>query len=197
MSTNRESTFLVFESALLLLFSVCRYCLSPITNVRKMVLGSLLKIEQTCGECNNKWIWNSQPYYGAIPAGNVLQSSAILFSGCLPAKALRMFSILRCASITRKTYFRHQSELLTLCTQHVWNLHQSELIREFKDKNKKLILSGDGRADSPGHSAKYGSYTVVDLTVNKVVDFQLVQVRHSSVCIHIYVIDILIIYTVK
>uniref|UniRef100_A0AAV2LZS8 Uncharacterized protein n=1 Tax=Knipowitschia caucasica TaxID=637954 RepID=A0AAV2LZS8_KNICA len=31
------------------------------------------------------------------------------------------------------------------------------------------------RADSPGHSAKYGSYTMMDLKSNKVVDIQLVQ----------------------
>ena len=46
----------------------------------------------------------------------------------------------------------------------------------FKQQGKPLILAGDGRADSPGHSAKYGSYTVIDLTCNKVVDFKLVQV---------------------
>ena len=39
-----------------------------------------------------------------------------------------------------------------------------------------LQLAGDGRADSPGHSAKYGSYSVIDPTCNKVLDFKLVQV---------------------
>ena len=36
---------------------------------------------------------------------------------------------------------------------------------------------GDGHADSPGHSPKYGSYTVLELLLNKVVVFQLVQVQ--------------------
>ena len=39
-----------------------------------------------------------------------------------------------------------------------------------------LVLGGDGRADSPGHSAKYGSYSVIDLKQSKVVDIKLVQV---------------------
>ena len=43
-----------------------------------------------------------------------------------------------------------------------------------------LVLSGNGRADSPGHSAKYGSYTVIELTCNKVIDFKLVQVGYSK-----------------
>ena len=33
------------------------------------------------------------------------------------------------------------------------------------------MLAGDGRSDSPGHSAKYGSYSILDLTCNKIVDF--------------------------
>ncbi|XP_019616705.1 PREDICTED: uncharacterized protein LOC109464213 [Branchiostoma belcheri] len=38
-----------------------------------------------------------------------------------------------------------------------------------------LILAGEGRADSPGHSAKYGSYTMMDLRTNRILASQLVQ----------------------
>ena len=41
----------------------------------------------------------------------------------------------------------------------VWKSQQLPLVSSLKDLQKKLTLSGDGRADSPGHSAKYGSYT--------------------------------------
>lgn len=39
-----------------------------------------------------------------------------------------------------------------------------------------VVLSGDGRSDSPGHCAKYGAFTVIEQRVNKVLDVQLVQV---------------------
>ena len=39
-----------------------------------------------------------------------------------------------------------------------------------------LILGGDGRNDSPGHSAKYGSYTLMESRINKVIHVELVQV---------------------
>ncbi|XP_059386284.1 uncharacterized protein LOC132121128 [Carassius carassius] len=42
-------------------------------------------------------------------------------------------------------------------------------------QREKVIVGGDMRADSPGHSAKYGSYTIMDLETNTVVDVQLVQ----------------------
>ena len=41
-----------------------------------------------------------------------------------------------------------------------------------------LVLGTDKRADSPGHSAKYGSYSVLEERINKVIDIQLVQVQH-------------------
>jgi solute carrier family 8 (sodium/calcium exchanger) len=53
----------------------------------------------------------------------------------------------------------------------------SRYLRLMKDKELPLILSGDGRADTPGHSAKYGSYAMLDLNLMMVVDFQLVQVE--------------------
>jgi hypothetical protein len=34
-----------------------------------------------------------------------------------------------------------------------------------KDKELPLILGGDGRADTPGHSAKYGSYAMLNIEI--------------------------------
>ena len=60
---------------------------------------------------------------------------------------------------------------------HIWECHQKALLARIKDAGTKIVLAGDGRADSPGHSAKYGTYSLLELTYNKVVDFQLVQVN--------------------
>ena len=38
------------------------------------------------------------------------------------------------------------------------------------------MLAGDGRCDSPGHNAKYGTYSVMEVTTEKIVDFSVVQV---------------------
>ncbi|XP_052270796.1 uncharacterized protein LOC127871702 [Dreissena polymorpha] len=40
---------------------------------------------------------------------------------------------------------------------------------------KSVRLGGDARCRSPGHTAKYGSYTLMDLETNHVLDVQLVQ----------------------
>ncbi|ELU07532.1 hypothetical protein CAPTEDRAFT_138427, partial [Capitella teleta] len=40
---------------------------------------------------------------------------------------------------------------------------------------EQCVIGGDGRADTPGHCAKYGSYTVMDLKRRQILDTQLVQ----------------------
>lgn len=42
------------------------------------------------------------------------------------------------------------------------------------------MLAGDGRCDSPGHNAKYGTYSVMEVTTEKIVDFSLVQVSEVA-----------------
>ena len=154
----------LFESALLLLFTVCSYCRSRYTRVSKAIIGSFLRITQTCSRCGYRFIWESQPYIGGTPAGNILMSAAILYSGLIPAKALRLFRTLKCSSISRKTFFRHQSHYLQPPVNRVWSQQQNSLLQDMKTQKKKLVLGGDGRADSPGHSAKYGTYSLVELS---------------------------------
>ena len=40
----------------------------------------------------------------------------------------------------------------------------------------RLVLAGDGRCDSPGHFTKYGSYSLMEQHLNKVLHTELVQV---------------------
>ena len=173
---ERQCTYLVFETSLLLLFTMCVYCGNAITKVKKKIMGSFLHITQWCEKCKRKRMWDSQPYIGNIPAGNILASASILYSGSLPSKALHIFKILNCSMITSRSFFYHQSKYLQPSVHSVWVEHQKKLLAFFKEENRQLIVAGDGRSDSPGHSAKYGSYSIVELTCNKVVDFKLVQV---------------------
>lgn len=44
-------------------------------------------------------------------------------------------------------------------------------------RGQKLCLSGDGRADSPGHFADFGTYTLMDVNRNRVFHIELVKVQ--------------------
>jgi hypothetical protein len=68
-------------------------CKSTIKPRIKQHIGTCIHVEQrcdTCGYCRN---WSSQLYLGGYPAGNILLSSIILYSGSILTVALRMLSI--------------------------------------------------------------------------------------------------------
>ena len=85
---ERHQIYLVFETSLLLLFTMCVYCGNAITKVKKKIIGSFLHITQWY---EKKTHVDSQPYIGNIPAGNILASASILYSGSLPSKALHNY----------------------------------------------------------------------------------------------------------
>ena len=66
--------------------------------------------------------------------------------------------------------------------------HQTKVFSELKSKGWLVVIGGDGRADSPGHSAKYGSYTFVELEKRIVIDVQLVQVGMAFTGLTVFVL---------
>ena len=126
----------MFESALMLLFATCAAHGSTFISIKFHVIGSLLSINQASSQCNNTFVWESQPYICNIPAGNLLTSAAILFTGSLPSKALRVFKTLHCATISRKTFFRQQKKYLHPAIHVIWEKNQFLLLSKLKEKQQ-------------------------------------------------------------
>ena len=49
------------------------------------------------------------------------------------------------------------------------------MIMEMREQDD-IVISGDGRHDSMGHSAKFCAYSIFSNTTSKVVHFEMVQV---------------------
>ena len=171
-----EIKYIVFKSCLLELFMSCVSCHKHCTGKIAYQKGTCIAVRQLCSYCGHKRMWMSQPYIRDIPAGNVLLSAAILFSGATPGKALRLLNHMQVACISDRTFYRHQNRYLEPAILAIWEQKQSRLLEQCKACESPLSIGGDGRADSPGHSAKYGSYGLIDLDTNKVIHIQLVQV---------------------
>ncbi len=79
-------------------------------------------------------------------------------------------------TISYSTFKDHARDYLQPTVWHAWQDHQADLIRHLAGMEGGLMLGGDGRSDSPGHSAKFGSYTAMEMRINKVLEISLVQV---------------------
>ena len=102
-------------------------------------------------------------------------------TGNSAAKTLRMFNIMNVACISESTYYRHIKSYVNPTIIQQWKAHQQQLFNSLSSQDNGLVLAGDGRCDSPGYSAKFGSYTLLEQQKNRVLDFQLVQVSDSSI----------------
>ena len=70
----------------------------------------------------------------------LLMSAAISYSGLIPAKDLRLFWTLKCLSISRKTFFRHQCHYLQPAVNCVWSQQQNTLLQGMKTQKKKTSI---------------------------------------------------------
>jgi len=109
-----------------------------------------------------------------MAAGNLLMSSSILLRGTTYTTRATLAEILRLYFFSEKTFCNIQDSYLFPVINEVWEGEQNSVFNELKDT--ELWLSGDGRYDSPGHNAKYGTYTMIDQSSDKIVDFQIVHV---------------------
>ena len=57
-----------------------------------------------------------------------------------------------------------------------WKKYQQKLMQSLKEVKEGIVIAGDGRQDSLGHSAKYGAHTIFCCTLSKIIHFSLVQV---------------------
>lgn len=113
-----------------------------------------------------------------IAAGNLLLSSSILLSGSTYTKVASLADILKLKFFSERTFYNIQDKYLFPVINEFWHQEQNSVFSELGEKD--LWLSGDGRCDSPGHNAKYGTYTMIDRQTDKIVDFHVVQVTEVN-----------------
>lgn len=176
-SCVQERKYFVFESQLKQLFLLCFICLSPCKILIRRLFGSFVSVEQRCCQ-GHRYHWDSQPCHGTLPLGNLLLSASIFFSGASPVRVLNLLRFINIPMINRRTYNRIQSSYLISAVKKVWSDEQTKLLQS---KSGMLCnVAGDGRCCSPGHTAKFGSYTVLDIDDSKILDVKVVQVTEVN-----------------
>lgn len=142
-----------------------------------------MTIESKCQFCKNEHVWQSQPYLlGKFPAGNLLLSFAILTAGASINKVLLVFRHMGILAYHHPAYYYHQRHLLIPTIVSFWRTYQAKIVQSLN--GKEVVLAGDGRHDSMGHSAKYGTYSIFCCTVGLIIHIVLVQVNKSLIKVY-------------
>ena len=173
-----QPKFIVFFGMLMQFFQqFCFNCKEDSPEVTIKQTRSMATVIQTCKKCKNEFKWRSQPLVlGSIPAGNLMFWDFNLM--------FLMFNHMGLAAKTIRTFLRHQRQFLTQSVLLQWERHRDSLIEKIKSI-KDAEWSGDGRFDSMGHSAKYGSYTMFCNSMSKLVHFEVVQVLFNKIYTYI------------
>lgn len=101
--------------------------------------------------------------------------SSTLFIGSDPARVASFFNQVEVLYMSLKTYCKLQRLNLAPAVNRCGENEQLCLLKSLQGKS--INVGGNARCDSPGHSAKYGTYHSVELTLNKVLAVELVQVN--------------------
>ena len=168
---HKQKLFLEEELSLLSLLEFCPVCRTECDRRVNSRIGTSITVMQKCLSFAFTRRWDSQPSAGDTSLGNILMSSGILFGGGSPAKVLKIMGHMNVVTTG------YSSTCIHPCTvERMYREQQSLLLDSIKAEGKELILGGDGHCNSQRHSAKYGSYSLMDLEQNKILDSQLVQV---------------------
>lgn len=175
-----EQKYIVFEANIeqLCYHIQCSQCSSSVTDIEKQVVGSGLLATLKCISGHVVLKWTSQPLDGRMPIGNLLCSAATMFSGLTYQRVAQFMTFLNLQFFSATTFYDLQKMYLIPEINSYWDAHQKAVVDQLKGSPTDLI--GGGRCDSPGFSAKYCSYSLMDVSSEKVVDMELVQVSETG-----------------
>ncbi|XP_014666614.1 PREDICTED: uncharacterized protein LOC106808411 [Priapulus caudatus] len=153
----------------------CTHCSSPVAIEEKFV-GSALYLKWICKNKHLVHEWCSQPLLNKrLHSIDFLIAASILTSGNNFHKMALWAEHLRLKFVSEATFHNIQRCYLVPTIENFWSDHQKEVVAEMKDK--ELVVLGDGRMDSPGYSAQYCSYTIMESESKKILTLKTLDKR--------------------
>lgn len=159
--------------------SVCkRQGCGRVVDYRKTYVGTCLVVSWGCSAGHVGGRWAAQPFCKKLRAGNLLLASSLLLSGNSYAKVGLMFNFCKLQYFSSSLFYQYQGLFIIPAINEFWDEHKKKLWDERSGKEVKL--SGDGRNDSPGHSAQYCTYSLADMDDKAILEMNVVDVREAS-----------------
>ncbi|XP_013383831.1 uncharacterized protein LOC106154126 [Lingula anatina] len=176
-----QSCFLTYESSIRLLLEEllppCPCSKKYVVSFQKSGTGTYVK--WSCPDGHGGGQWCSQPKLNlGMLAGDFFWSTSLLFSGNNYRKVRFMSQWMNSGFVSEKTYYAIQRDYGIPAVEHHFRQMQDEILASCQ--NKEVIIAGDGRMDSPGHSAQYCTYVVTNYETGDVLDIQVVEKKETQ-----------------
>ncbi|XP_028411412.1 uncharacterized protein LOC114533974 [Dendronephthya gigantea] len=170
------STTIILELLKTLHGPVCTRvgCSRPL-NFRNSFVGTCLVVNWGCSAGHFGGRWAAQPTCEGVRAGNLLLASAIPLSGNSYTKIGFLFQVMNVQFISKNLYNQYQNLYIAPAVNSYWEELKNSCWAE--RENKDIVLSSDGRNDSPGHCAQYCTYTFAEMDSKCILDINFVEVR--------------------
>ena len=138
-------------------------------------VGTCLVVHWSCNAGHFGGRWAAQPTCEGIRAGNLILASAIPLSGNSFTKIGFLCKVMKLHYFSKNLYNQYQSLYIAPAVNDYWESLQSQAWKE--REGKEVVLSSDGRNDSPGHCAQYCTYTFADMREKCILSINIVDVR--------------------
>ena len=150
--------------------------------VERKLEGGVLILTHKCSK-GHGGVWSSSSVLGEkrghkMYVSSVLLASSVLVSGNNFEKVSLLARSMNLHFISSTTFSRIQSLYALPSIREMWNKMKEVIWKAFE--NDVLVVCGDGRMDSPGFSAKYCVYTMMEHYLNVIIDLEVVDKREAG-----------------
>ena len=179
--TEDEKQFLTFWSVLAPLFVFCSKCKQTASVHKVATKGTMLIVTLLCVD-DHLSTWRSQPTVEkGLALGNLLLAAGILFSGATYSKIREVCDISKTNIFGKTRFYAIQKDYLFPVVNKIFEQTKLLILENIQDLSLEGIhLSGDGRCDSHGFNAKYGTYSFMQAVTNLILDFTITQFSQVS-----------------
>ncbi|KAL3888117.1 hypothetical protein ACJMK2_000497, partial [Sinanodonta woodiana] len=153
-------------------------CLQKVS-IEEEFVGSALYLKWICAGGHVTHRWCSQPIMNRrLHSGDFLAATTILTSGNNYGKLALWAQMMNMKFISASKFHDIQSTYLVPIIDTFWEEHKKQVLSSFQEQ--ELVVLGDGRNDSPGHSAQYCSYTIMEDVSKKILTIHTLDERMAG-----------------